>query len=82
MAQALTARMVRLVRDPILRIALSAQARHTAETRSWQCELDRLEESYREVRDIWLSQRDVAASTVNQAKTGQLSSTRMSSVPR
>jgi glycosyltransferase involved in cell wall biosynthesis len=41
--------MVRLVREPGLRGTLAAEARRTAEARSWQHELDRLEESYREV---------------------------------
>ena len=41
--------MVRLVREPGLRGTLATEARRTAEACSWQCELDRLEESYREV---------------------------------
>jgi glycosyltransferase involved in cell wall biosynthesis len=56
MADQLKERMVRLYRDRPLRNALAAEARRTAETRSWVAELDRLEESYREVRDRWLQQ--------------------------
>lgn len=53
MTDDLTARMVRLVRDPALRQALAVEARRTAEARSWRAELDRLEESYREVCAAW-----------------------------
>jgi glycosyltransferase involved in cell wall biosynthesis len=53
MTDDLTARMVELVRNPGLRQALALEARRTAETRSWQAELDRLEESYREVCTAW-----------------------------
>lgn len=53
MTDGLKERMVRLVREPALRRALAAEARRTAEARSWQCELDRLEESYREVDAKW-----------------------------
>jgi hypothetical protein len=50
--------MVRLVREAGLRRSLAASARRTAEARSWQCELDRLEESYRDVHAGWLARRD------------------------
>ena len=53
MAEQMKEQMVRLVRDPALRQDLAAGARHTAEQRSWRVELDRLEVSYREVRDAW-----------------------------
>ena len=49
--------MVRLVREPGLRHTLATEARRTAEARSWQHELDRLEESYREVHAAWLKRR-------------------------
>jgi hypothetical protein len=49
--------MVRLVREPVLRRRLAVAARRTAEARSWQCELDRLEQSYREVHAAWLTDR-------------------------
>lgn len=49
--------MVRLVREAGLRGSLSAEARRTSEARSWQCELDRLEESYREVHGGWMTRR-------------------------
>lgn len=41
--------MRRLLDDAALRTALRAGARRTAETRSWRAELDRLDQSYREV---------------------------------
>lgn len=50
--------MVRLVRDASLRETLALEARHTAEARSWRAELDRLEDSYREVRDAWRGRRE------------------------
>ena len=49
--------MVRLVREPVLRRRLAVAARRTAEARSWQCELDRLEQSYREVHTAWITSR-------------------------
>jgi glycosyltransferase involved in cell wall biosynthesis len=57
MAQALTTRMVRMVREPSIRSRLAAEARRTAEARSWRYELDQLEESYREVREAWVARR-------------------------
>jgi len=61
MTDGLKERMVRLVRDPQLRRALALEARQTAEARSWQCELDRLEQSYREVHAAWLARRGTSA---------------------
>lgn len=49
MIDSMAARMVRLARDPELARILAGEARRTAERRSWRVELDRLEESYREV---------------------------------
>ena len=57
MTDGLKENMVRLVREPVLRRRLAVAARRTAETRSWQCELDRLEQSYREVHAAWLTSR-------------------------
>ena len=51
MADAMKQQMVRLYRDPVLRRALAAEARRTAEGRSWRAEMDRLEVSYREVSE-------------------------------
>jgi phosphatidylinositol alpha 1,6-mannosyltransferase len=48
-AGALAGNMARLVDDPGLRSRLSVGAREWAESRSWDSELDRLDESYREV---------------------------------
>jgi glycosyltransferase involved in cell wall biosynthesis len=56
MTDDLTARMVELVRNPALRQTLAVNARRTAEARSWRAELDRLEESYREVCTAWRRQ--------------------------
>jgi len=53
MVDEMTQCMVRLVRDSSLRQTLAIEARRTAEVRSWRAELDRLEDSYREVRDAW-----------------------------
>ena len=58
MADQMKQRMVQLYRDPSLHRVLAADARRTAEQRSWRAELDRLEESYREVRENW--QRRIA----------------------
>ena len=52
--------MVRLVREPVLRRRLAVVARRTAEARSWQCELDRLEQSYREVHAAWVARRGMS----------------------
>jgi glycosyltransferase involved in cell wall biosynthesis len=60
MTNGLKERMVRLVREPTLRRALAIEARRTAEGRSWQCELDRLEQSYREVHAAWLTRRGMS----------------------
>jgi hypothetical protein len=49
MADGMKQQMIRLYRDPALRRALANGARRAAERRSWHAELDRLEESYREV---------------------------------
>jgi phosphatidylinositol alpha 1,6-mannosyltransferase len=64
MADSMSARMVRLVRDSALRQRLSIGARRTAETRSWRCELDRLEESYREVREAWRATQNAPTAPV------------------
>jgi len=61
MTNGLKERMVRLARDPALRRSLALAARRTAEGRSWQCELDRLEQSYREVHAAWLTRRGASA---------------------
>ena len=61
MTNGLKERMVRLARDPALRRSLALAARRTAEGRSWQCELDRLEQSYREVHAAWLTGRGASA---------------------
>lgn len=53
MADQMTQRMVQLFRDGALRRELAAEARRAAEQRSWRAELDRLEQSYREVREAW-----------------------------
>jgi len=55
MAEEMTERMVRLYREPVLRRNFSVAARATAETRSWRAELDRLEDSYREVHQRWVA---------------------------
>jgi glycosyltransferase involved in cell wall biosynthesis len=61
MADAMTQQMVRLYRDPALRRALAAEARRTAEARSWRTEMDRLEQSYREVQGAWAQRVSAAA---------------------
>ena len=43
--------MVSLAMDSTLRDELARGARHTAEKLDWEAELDRLDESYREVID-------------------------------
>jgi glycosyltransferase involved in cell wall biosynthesis len=58
MADRLTEQMVRLYRESALRGALSIEARLTSEQRSWRVELDRLEESYREVYERWQTMRE------------------------
>lgn len=74
MAERMTQRMVQLYRDTALRRQLAAEARRTAERRSWRAELDRLEESYREVREAWLrriaNQRRVSAGVVTARRGG------------
>jgi glycosyltransferase involved in cell wall biosynthesis len=55
MADEMTERMVRLYREPALRRDFGIAARATAEARSWRVELDRLEESYREVHEGWIA---------------------------
>ena len=70
MTQQLTERMVGLYRAPSLRRAFSLAARTTAERRSWRVELDRLEESYREVHDRWLARQRGAG--LPQPPTGAL----------
>ncbi|MEP6619537.1 MAG: glycosyltransferase family 1 protein [bacterium] len=43
--------MVRIAEDDVLRAELSEGARRTADDMSWECELDRLDASYRQVID-------------------------------
>jgi hypothetical protein len=45
----MASQMVRLVVDDSLRYRLAVGARQTAEPLSWECELDRLDASYRHV---------------------------------
>jgi glycosyltransferase involved in cell wall biosynthesis len=56
MADQLKERMVQLVRDRMVCSRLAVEARRTAEARSWRVELDRLEESYREIHESWRRQ--------------------------
>ncbi|HEY2374935.1 MAG TPA: glycosyltransferase family 1 protein [Gemmatimonadaceae bacterium] len=62
MTEGLKQGMVRLVREPGLPRGLAAEARRTAEARSWEHELDRLEDSYREVHAGWSARRGPARS--------------------
>jgi glycosyltransferase involved in cell wall biosynthesis len=48
-AAAMAAAMIRLASDPSLHQRLMHNARHTAEALTWEAELDRLDESYRDV---------------------------------
>ncbi len=49
--EAFACAMVRIAEDDVLRATLSDGARRTAEHMSWECELDRLDASYRQVID-------------------------------
>ena len=63
-ARAMASAMARVVADPALRRRLGTGAREWAMQRSWAMELDRLDESYREVLELGqgaLAQAEIAA---------------------
>ena len=72
MVEQMTQRMVQLYREPTLRRGLSTAARRTAERLSWRAELDRLDESYREVCEAWArrtaNQRRVSSAPDNRRR--------------